>query len=194
MKKFCLAISISLLSLLNSFPQAGKHFVSLSVGYGIPFENSIYTDNEDPDIDIWMDPGTNIPIALIYEYGLSDLLKAGAKIEYEKVNFDSYYTGESYANRLAIGIHSLASYPRTMFHAEFGGYGNFGILNSDEFDSSVKGIEYGIMIGPAVRTGKINIALHFQPCYGYYFLSGSDQPEDALVMYPRIAAKVSLEL
>lgn len=191
MKITYLFIFICLLFNSNLFSQSGKHSISVSVGYGIPFENSIYTDNEDPDIDIWMDPKTNIPITLSYEYGISDFLKAGARIEYEKVNFDSYYTGKSSANRIAIGIHCLALYPNTSFHAEFGGFGNFGIINSNEFDNSVTGFEYGIMIGPGYSLGKINIALHFQPCFGYYFISEGNNPETTLVMYPRILTKIS---
>lgn len=193
MKYIYLFFCICLLFNSSLKSQTGKHSVSLSIGYGVPFENSLYIDNEDPDIDIWLDPKTNIPITLSYEYGLSDLVKTGARIEYEKINFDSYYTGESYANRIAIGIHCLVLYPKTQFHGEFGGFGNFGFLNSDEFDNSIQGIEYGIMIGPGYCLGKINIALHFQPCFGYYFMSKSRNPESGLVMYPRILAKISYE-
>ncbi len=184
---FCLLFTSSLKS------QTGKHSVSLSVGYGIPFENSLYIDNDNPDIDLWLDPETSIPITFSYEYGISDLIKAGARIEFEKVSFDSYYTDKSFAKRLAIGIHCLISYPKTSFHGEFGGFGNFGFLNSEEFDNSIKGIEYGIMIGPGYRFDHINIALHFQPCFGYYFMSKSTSPKSGLVMYPRILAKISYE-
>lgn len=183
----CLLFSSSLKS------QTGKHSFALSIGWGIPFENSVYIGNDEPDIDIWADIKTNIPITFSYEYGLSDFVKAGGRIEYEKINFDSYYSGETFAKRFAIGIHCLVSYPKNPFHGEFGGFGNFGFLISDEFDNSIKGIEYGIMIGPAYRLDKINIALHFQPCYGYYFITKSNFPSTVLVMYPRILAKVSYE-
>jgi hypothetical protein len=175
------------------YAKSGKHSVFIAIGYDIPFEHSIYINNDDPDIEIWADPENDIPFAIHYQYKLSDFLKAGAGIEYNKIKFESFYTDETYARRIAIGIHCLAGYPNTSFHAEFGGFGNFGILNSDEFDNSIKGIEYGIMIGPAYRVGRINTAIHFQPCFGYYFISGDKHPDDALIMYPRLFAKISYE-
>jgi len=193
MKTTYLFFCICMFSGTMLFAQSGKHSISLSVGYDIPFENSIYINNDDPDIEIWADPENDIPFAILYQYKLSDFLKAGAGIEYNKIKFESFYTNETDAKRIAIGIHCLASYPNTSFHAEFGGFGNFGILNSDEFDNSIKGIEYGIMIGPACQTGRINTAIHFQPCFGYYFISGDEHPDDALIMYPRLFAKISYE-
>jgi hypothetical protein len=133
----------------------------------------------------------NLTGALIYDYALNDFLSLGARLEYEKINFDSYYTDRTYANRFSLGVEFLCMYPKTALHAEMGGYFHAGRVNSEDFDNPVIGFDNGLLFGPAIRMDKINVAFLFQPCFGYYFISNGSGPEDGLVMYPKSTMKIS---
>lgn len=189
-KHFISLISVLLIG-INIFSQSNKNTVSLSMGYGLEFESSIYIDFDDPDFTIWATPILNLNFSAGYEYSLSDYLKVGTQLEYEKINFDSYYTDETYANRLALGFQFLCTYPKSALHAELGGYLNLGRITCEEFDNPINGFDNGLIFGPGFQYDNINIALHFKPCFGYYFITDGSSPESGLIMYPKIFSKIS---
>jgi hypothetical protein len=191
MKPFSCILFLTFTLCFSASSQNSKHSVGLSIGYGIPFENSIYIDFDDPDFEIWSDPLTNLSYSLIYEYAVTDFLKFGARFEYEKMNFESYYTDETFGNKLALGMQFLCIYPKTPLHAELGGFFQLGRITSDEFDNPISGFDNGLLVGPGYTLNKLNFAVLFQPSFGYFFVSDSGAPNSGLIMYPKVTAKVS---
>jgi hypothetical protein len=191
MKQQSCFLILAIIICTSALSQDYKQSIGVSVGYGIPFENSIYINFDDPDFEIWSTPSLNITGAIIYDYTLNDVLKIGARFEYEKINFESFYTDKTYANRFSVGVEFLCTYPKTALHAEMGGYFQVGRVNSEDFDNPVTGFDNGLLIGPGFRIENINIALLFQPSFGYYFISNGSAPQDGLVMYPKSTLKVS---
>ena len=191
MKKLFYILILTCLSGTNVFSQDNRQSIGISIGYAIPFEYSIYIDFDDPDYEIWSTPAFNFTEALVYDYALNDVLKVGARFEYEKINFESFYTDKTYANRFSFGVEFLCDYPKTLLHAELGGYFHLGRVNSKDFDNPVTGFDNGLLIGPAISLENINIALLFQPTFGYYFLSNGSGPDSGLVMYPKSTMRIS---
>jgi hypothetical protein len=191
MKKLFYILILTSLIGINVLSQDGRHSVGVSIGYGIPFEYSIYIEFDDPDFEIWSTPSFNLTEALIYNFALNDWLKIGARFEHEKINFESFYTDKTFANRYSIGFEFLCDYPKTTLHAEFGGYFHIGRINSNDFDNPVIGFDNGLQLGPAIHYENIDIAFLFQPCFGYYFLSGGTGPDSGLIMYPKSTMRIS---
>jgi hypothetical protein len=191
MKKLTFIFLFGIALCISASSQGLKHSVGLSVGYGIPFENSIYIDFDDPDFEFWSDPMTNLSYSFIYEYAVTEFLKLGARFEYEKMNFEANYTDETYGNRLALGMQFLCIYPKTPLHAELGGFFHWGRITSDEFDNPVSGFDNGLLVGPGYTLNNMNFAILFQPTFGYYFISDGGAPDTGLIMYPKVTAKIS---
>jgi hypothetical protein len=191
MKKRLYFLLFTIMLSVTVSSQSLKQSAGVSVGYGIPFDNSIYMNFDSPDFTIWATPMLNLTGAFIYEYSVTDYLKLGARFEYERINFDSFYTGKTYANRFSAGIQFLCIYPKTPLHAELGGFVQVGRVNSKDFDNPVMGFDNGLLVGPGYLLDNINVALLFQPGFGYYFLSNGEGPTDGLIMYPKATVKIS---
>lgn len=191
MKKISNAVLllVMLLFSLSVYSQENKHIVSIATGFGLSIENSLYIDFDDPDFEIWSEPKNNLTFTAAYEYRLNDYIRMGGQIEFEKINFESYYTGEASANRAAFGLTSFSQFPKTAFHMELAGFFNFATASSDEFDNNLAGFEYGLMTGPVYEIGDFSVGLYFKPQFSYYF-SDSQAPSSALIMYPRIVVRV----
>lgn len=190
MQKCLQIILVALLCETQLFSQEGKSVVSFSTGINIKIENTAYIDFDNPDFEIWISPKTHAIYNLSYDYRLNDLLRVGVRLEFEKLNFDSFYTDETSVKRSSVGIQFLAQYPKTSFHAELGGFASLGHISSDAFDNPLSGIENGIIAGPAYTIGQIEMALQFQSSFGYYFLPSNEAPASALIMYPKVMMKV----
>lgn len=191
MKKNIFLIPILIISSLYSFSQETRNTLSLSLGYGLEFEQSIYIDFDERGYEVWATPLTNLSLNLAYDYSVNEYLKVGPRLEYEKMNFESFYTDETYANRWTIGLEFLALYPKTSLHAQLGGFFDIGRINCEEFDNAVFGFDYGLIAGPAFQYENIGVALLFQPSFGYYFIASGDSPDSGLIMYPRIVGRIS---
>lgn len=191
MKKIRSAVFLLVLLLfsVSVYSQENKHVVSIASGFGLSIENSMYIDFDDPDFEIWSEPKNNLTFTAAYEYRLNENIRLGGQIEFEKINFESYYTGETSANRVAFGLTSFSQFPKTPFHMELAGFFNFAIASSDEFDNNLAGFEYGLMTGPAYDIGDFSVGLYFKPQFSYYF-SDSQAPSSALIMYPRLVLRV----
>jgi hypothetical protein len=190
MKKISFIILFIVLVQVQLLSQDYKSVVSFSGGMNIKLENSAYIDFDDPDFQIWVDPSTHAIFCFSYDYRLNDILRIGARLEHEKIDYESFYTDKSTVKRTSFGFEFLAQYPKTPFHAELGGFGNFGRISSDDFDNNLMGIENGIIAGPAFQAGPMEMSFQFQSCFGYYFLPSNEAPASALIMYPRLMLKV----
>ena len=166
--------------------QESKQSAGFSIGYALKYDNAIYVDNDQ--YTTWPDHTGNSVIDLFYEYKFFPFFKAGIHAEYEKSKFNDFYLDNSYATRYVLGFHWIGQYPKTPLHAELGGYFNFGIITQQDFENNPKGIEYGIIAGPALDIDKFTIALHAQPGMSYFF--SSSLPKAVMIFYPRFLIKV----
>jgi hypothetical protein len=168
--------------------QENKHIVGVSLGSSLPWENGIYIDYDD--YETWPDNKAHAVINLFYEYRLTKQFRIGGQVEHEKNNIEVTYPFEEKveARRIAIGLHWLGHFPDNPLSLELGGYSNLAFCSSDDWDTNLKGVEYGIMVGPAYDLDVVKLALHFQPGFSYLF--SDDIPEDVLLMYPRILFKL----
>ena len=182
---------ISLLLLLFTgsiiFAQnTNKRIFGVSTGYAFKYENSVYIDFGD--YSTWPDHLGNAMFNVFYEYMFTSSFKMGVNLNYEKSKIDDFYLGKSSAKKYMWGFHWIGQYPRKPLHGELGGYFKTGVLIHEEFDKNPKGIEYGIIAGPAMDIGKISLALHFQAGMSYFFQDES--PTDILVFYPQLLFKL----
>jgi hypothetical protein len=163
-----------------------KQSAGFSIGYAVPYDNSIYVDNGA--YTTWPDHTGNSVVNLFYEYRFLPYFKAGVHFEYEKSKFSDFYLDESTASRYAFGFHWIGQYPQTPLHGELGGYFNTGIITQENFEHNPKGIEYGIIAGPAMELDKFTIAFHAQAGMSYFF--SSQLPKAVLIFYPRFIFKI----
>ncbi|MFO7368930.1 MAG: hypothetical protein R6X09_01530 [Bacteroidales bacterium] len=191
-KSLCFQITLLLLCLGQAFAQEGKHIVGLSSGITMPWDDGVYFDLEP--YNTWPDNQLSPAFGLFYEYQLASFFKLGTHFDFERSNFkDDYPFEEGFkGNRFALGLHWIGQYPDKKLQAELGGFFNVAFATCKEWDADVKGIEYGIIVGPAYSFGNIKIALHLQPTFSYLF--SNDMPEAVLLMYPRIMCKLHYTL
>ena len=158
----------------------------------MPWENSVYIDLDQ--YSTWPDNQASPAFNLFYEYQVSPFFKLGAHIDFEKSKLNDDYPFEEgfKSNRFAFGLHWIGQYPQKPLQAELGGFLNMGFATCEQWDANMKGLEYGIIAGPAYSFGQIKIALHIQPTYSWLF--SNDMPEAVLLMYPRIMCKLHYTL
>ncbi len=185
----------TLLSLLFVFcisitrAQEIKHTINFGIGTVLPFENSIYVDFDEPDYEIWADPEHTFAWHLDYTYHLTHYIGINGYVEFEKIQLENYFFGDLEANRSAFGGGFELSYPQTPLHGLSGGFFGFGAVNSDDFDNSLKGFEYGLFVGPAYTLSRFELALLFRPKFSYFFAKEL-YPEAGLLMYPQVFLKI----
>ena len=172
----------------SAFGQDTRHYVGISSGITMPWENGIYIDYDQ--YVIWPDSKINPTFSMFYEYQLSSYFKLGCHVDFEKTKVEVTYPFDENikSKRFALGVHWIGQYPNNRLHAELGGFSNFAYASSDAWDSNLKGVEYGIIVGPAFSIKKFKIALHFQPTFSYFF--SKDLPENILLLYPRVMCKL----
>jgi len=186
MKKNIIFLLVLFLSCNFIIAQQSKQSAGFSIGYALPYDNSIYVDNGE--YTTWPDHTGNTFVNLFYEYRFLPYFKAGVHFEYEKSKFNDFYFDESSATRYVIGLHWIGQWPQSPLHAELGGYFNTGFISQENFEHNPNGIEYGIIAGPALDIDKFTIALHIQPGMSYFF--SSQLPKAVLIFYPRLLFKV----
>jgi len=189
-KSLYLTTSLLFLSFYSAFSQNNKHIVGISSGITVPWENGIYIDCDQ--YVSWLDNKLSPTFSMFYEYQLSSYFKMGCHIDYENTKMEIPFEDDIKTNRFASGLHWIGQYPDKMIQAELGGFSNVVFVKSDDWDSNMKGIEYGIIIGPALSIKKIKIALHFQPTFSYFFSNALQ--ESVLLLYPRIMCKLHYTL
>lgn len=191
-KSIVLFTFILFISYYTANSQSNKHIVGLSAGITMPWENGIYIDYSQ--YNIWPDNKANPSLSMFYEYKVLPFFKIGCHLDYEnsKVEITYPFDEDIKTRRVAIGFHWIGQYPDTKIHAELGGFSNMAFASSDAWDANMKGVEYGIIVGPAISFNEFKIALHFQPTFSYFF--SNDNPESVLLLYPRILCKLHYTL
>jgi len=188
MRTYILCI-ISLFFVFRLNAQTNKHSVSIAAGFNIPTENSVYIDFDNPDYEIWADPEHKFAWNLRYMYRLIDYFGIGVYAEYESIQIEDFLFDELEASRLVFGLDFETRFPQKPLHAVGGGFFGLGTVNSDDFDNSLHGIEYGMFAGPAYSFSDLEISLFFKPKFSYFF-SDKTAPETGLIMYPQVFLRV----
>lgn len=186
--KHIVTVVLTFLS-INAFMQEKKHSVYIATNENIAIENSLYIDFDDPDFEVWSEPKNNFSLGAGYTYNLTDNIGIGLHVEFEKIEFEEFYLGESEAKKVAFGLHFQVSYPVTALHGLAGGNFNFGRATSDDFDNNLKGIEYGVFLGPEYSIMDFDIGLLFHGQFSYFF-SGKESPQAGLITYPRVSLRI----
>lgn len=189
---------------LSAQVQEGKNIIGFGAGISPAKDYSIWIG--DP-IDVWANKNASPVIQIFYARQVLPAVRLGTYFEYETAtcNFNySYNDGDYYYNysikakatRYNVGINWLSQYPKTPFHAQFGGYAGYGLVSSSNFgqamsgasSQNLSGIDFGIMAGPAYEQNNIGIAFHVQSGFGWYH--SNESLKDLLLVMPKFILKV----
>jgi hypothetical protein len=146
----------------------------------------------DDPYDFWVN-GELSPIGQVfYARQVRESFRIGGYLEYEKAKFSTdTQTGNYNFKRYNIGINWLGQFPKTKLHLQLGGYTGYGFLTAEDWDN-LKGIDLGILVGPAYESGHYGIALHLQRGYAWYESDGS--PAGVMMYIPRYLLKIYYKL
>lgn len=146
----------------------------------------------DMPINTWPDRESSQVGQVFYARKVSEVFMIGSYLEYENANFSNSSSDVNYSfSRYSIGLNWLGKYPKTQLHMQLGGYIGYGLLTAKDWDN-LKGVDLGLIIGPAYERNKIGIALHMQGGHAWYGSSGT--PEGVMLYYPRFLFKIYYKL
>ena len=155
--------------LLMVFPEAksqdSKHIIGIS--YGFQYINGdIWVG--DP-YNIWIDQTSSSILEGFYYYKLAKHFQTGFYCDFETGKFDVFSLPEQEAQRLGIGTIWLGHFPDRWIQLQLGGYFGFntGFINYEDI-SNRSGIDYGIMVGPAVEYRNFGLAVHHHSGFAWY--------------------------
>ncbi|MDA3954571.1 MAG: hypothetical protein PF485_13065 [Bacteroidales bacterium] len=193
MKKKLSVICFLLISItLYSQNEANRHVIGFSTGLGLPREDGMYIDYDQ--YNVWPDTKLSTVYNAFYEYKSSSYFKIGCHIEYENTKSEITYPfdEEIKAKRLVFGLHWIGQVPNYFIHLDLGGYLNLGSASSEDWDTNLNGVEFGIMGGPGIDFNNFGIALHYKPGFSYFF--SGDSPEAVLLFSQRLMLRVQYYL
>ena len=144
-------------------------------------------------VDSWGDRDTTWSVGAFYFRKLTPAFRVGALLEMESVTV-KLDEGQASGRRMAVGVSWLGHYPDGPLSMELGGVAYLGLLkpsavspaSSTHWDT-LKGLEYGIVIGPALEIDHLYFAIHWEPLHSWY---SANTPSDVTLTDPRIRLKV----
>jgi len=153
-------------------------------------EKSVYVDSP---VGLWGDRSTTWSLGAFYLRKLTSSLRLGTVLEMESVTA-KFHEGQASGRRTALGVTWLGHYPDGPLSMELGGVTYLGFLKpssvspaSDTHWDTLKGIEFGIVVGPSVEIDHLHFAIHWEPLFSW--LSGGT-PDGVTLTDPRIRLKV----
>lgn len=164
-KQFLLIMLVLLVGVNDTIAQAKKHIAGIS--YGFQYKNGdIWVG--DP-YNLWIDQTSSVIIEGYYYHKLSSLFQAGVYGEFETGNFDVIGLPEQKAKRFGIGTIWLGHYPDRQIQFQAGGFFGFnaGFIDYGEIDYR-NGIDYGIVVGPAIEFENFGLAVHHHSGFSWY--------------------------
>jgi hypothetical protein len=185
-KKIGCVCMLCLMLTMNFFAQGQDRKNIVGIGAGACPEKMAWIG--DP-INGWADINASPVFQVFYTRQVLEAIRLSSYLEYENAKFKY---SENKASRYNIGLNWLAQLPNKAFHAQFGGYIGYGFLQSDDWDQSLSGVDYGIMIGPAFEKDNVGVALHVQSGYAYYISSGN--PDEVSYSKARLILKFYYKL
>ena len=164
-KVYLLVFAMLTLFLINVQAQDNKHIVGIS--YGFQYKTTdIWVGSPH---NIWIDQTSSKIVEGFYYYELSKLFQVGAYCDFEYGNFDVFGLPEQKAQRLGLGTLWLGHYPDKWIQFQLGGYFgyNIGLVDYENVDNR-SGIDYGIIVGPAVEYNNFGLAVHHHTGFAWY--------------------------
>lgn len=142
----------------------------------------------DEPSSFWPDNEPSIFTRLFYARRLNETLRLGIYLEHGKNRFSDNNRDEVYSfRRNVIGIDWLAKYPATKLHMQAGGYFGAGLIKADNWDN-LKGIDFGLLAGPAFESGHIGVAVQVKAGFAPFFADGV--PNTVLMHTPGVLFRV----
>lgn len=172
---------------VSAFAQANDNQNMAGIGVTFtPYMNAgLYFD--EPWV-FWPDNEPSIFPRLFYARKLNETLRLGIYLEYGKNKFSDNNRDEVHSfSRNVIGIDWLAKYPASKLHLQLGGYFGAGMITADNWDN-LKGIDFGLLAGPAFESGHIGASLQVKAGFAPFFSDGT--PNTVLMHTPGILFKV----
>jgi len=164
-----------------------KNLVGISAGI-VPFGDAYF----DMPINAWPDRESSPVGQVFYARQVSEVFRIGSYLEYENAKFNNSSTKIIYSfSRYNLGINWLGQFPKTSWHMQLGGYFGYGFLIAKDWDN-LKGVDLGLIIGPAYEKNKFGMALHMQGGHAWYGSSGT--PEGVMLYYPKFLLKFYYKL
>jgi hypothetical protein len=161
-----------------------KNIIGFSAGIA-PAIMDIYFDMP---FNIWPNRELSPVYQLFYARQVREAFRLGTYLEYEKANFSALNENVIHTfGRVNVGVNWLGQYPKTQLHMQFGGYFGYGIIKASNW-SDLKGIDLGLIAGPAFEKGNMGIALHLHGGHAWYDSSGT--PKGVMLYTPKILLKV----
>jgi len=119
--------------------------------------------------NFWIDQTSSVIVEGFYYRKLSSLFQAGFYCDFEKGEFDIIGLPVQEAKRLGIGTIWLGHYPDKFIQFQAGGYFgyNTGFIDYESV-ANRGGIDYGIMVGPAIEYGDFGLAIHHHSGFAWY--------------------------
>jgi len=177
---FCLTLTVTL------FAQEQDRKNIFGFGVGISPAKQAWIGNP---ANFWADLNSGTIFHIFYQRQVLEAVRLGSYFEYESTGFTS---SNDKVSRYNVGVNWIAQYPKTDLHLQLGGYFGYGTLAAENWDQSVSGIDYGIIIGPAYEKNHFGVAVHLQTGFGYYLSSGA--PDEVDFSIPRFVLKVYYKL
>jgi hypothetical protein len=162
---FLCLIVILLMNFIEANTQDSRHVVGLSYGFQYRITDIWVGD----PYNLWIDQTASSIIEGFYYYKLAKQLQAGFFLDFEAGKFDVFGLPEQEAQRLGIGTIFLGHFPDKWIQFQAGGYFGFntGFINYEGI-SNRSGIDYGVMVGPAVEFQNFGVAVHHHAGFSWY--------------------------
>jgi hypothetical protein len=162
---FLCTIVFLLMIFIEAKSQDSKHVVGLSYG----FQYRITDIWVGYPYNLWIDQTSSSIIEGFYYYKVSKQFQTGVYIDFETGKFDVFSLPEQEAQRLGIGTIWMGHLPDKWIQFQLGGYFGFntGFINYEGI-SNRSGIDYGIMVGPAVEFRNFGLAVHHHSGFSWY--------------------------
>ena len=162
---FLYTLAFLILFFTQAKSQDRKHVIGIS--YGFQYRNGdIWVG--DP-YNLWIDQTSSSIIEGFYYYKLAKQFQIGLYSDFETGKFDVFGLPEQEAQRLGIGTIWLGHFPDKWIQFQLGGYFGFntGFIDYEDI-SNRSGIDYGIMVGPAVEYHNFGMAVHHHSGFSWY--------------------------
>ena len=186
-KYFILCTSVILIMFMSEAKSQDKKHV-IGVSYGFQYKiTDIWVG--DP-YNIWIDQTSSSIIEGFYYYKVAKQFQTGVYIDFESGKFDVFGLPEQEAQRLGIGTIWMGHFPDKWIQLQLGGYFGFntGFINYEDI-SSRSGIDYGIIVGPAIEYDNFGLAIHHHSGFSWYPKKDA-QPDEFSYANTKIKIKV----
>ncbi|MFZ0283068.1 MAG: hypothetical protein WAL29_15570 [Bacteroidales bacterium] len=146
----------------------------------------------DDPFDFWPTRELSPVAHIFYARQVTESFRIGGYAEYEEVKFSDNVSPDTFSfSRFNLGVDWLGQFPKTPLHLQLGGYFGYGLLTADNWDN-LKGIDLGLIAGPAFETEHFGVAVHLQSGHAWYESTGS--PSGVMLYTPRFLLKIYYKL